>query len=234
MDLDSLYYLLSNRNQSDFLNLKLSDFFREIGDRDLSNNRHLLSDIHGNSFFDLNIPRGQYFFDYWLINKDLNLFNYLNLISFDEVRSLNKDFFWHLTDYLSFLNHWDLFYHFFIFVSIDESISVFDYVDQLNLILFYLYRNLLFDIHYFFLLDNVVYVTLDLFVLWLLYYHWNPNLDLFHSLNGLVDIMRNLDNSLNFNVFLLFRLHQLLSTVDLYLINNSFSLYLLHNLSLLV
>lgn len=207
MNLNCLYYFLSNWNQSHFLYFKFSHFFREVRYRNFSNNRNLLSYIHGNSFFNFNILGCQYFFDYWLINKDLDLFNYLNLISFDKMRSFDEYFFGNFTNDFSFLNYRNLFYYFFIFISIDESISVLNKLNYLNLVFFDLYRNLLLDINYLSLFNNVVYITLDLFVLWLLDNHWDSNLNLLYFFNCLVNIVRHLYYSLYFNIFLFFCLN---------------------------
>lgn len=205
LNLNSLYYLLSNWNQSHFLNFKLGDFFREIGNRNFSNNRNLFSYIHGNCFFNFYIFCCQYFFDYWLINKDFDLFDYLNLITFDEMRSLNEYFFGNFTNDFSFLNYRNLFYYFFVFVSIDKSISIFYEIDYLNLISFDLYWDLLFNIDYFFLFDYVVYITLNFFVLGLLNYNWDSHLDLFNLFNCFVNIVRHLNYSLYFDILLFFR-----------------------------
>lgn len=234
MNLDSLYYLLANWNQSHFLNFKFGHFFREIRYRYFCNNRDLLSYIHGNSFFDLYILCCQYFFDYWLINKDFNLFNNFHLVSFDEMRSFDEYFFGNFTNNFSLLNYRNFFYDFFVFIGIDESISVLNEIDYLYLVFFDLYWDFLFNIDYFFLFDDVVYILLDLFVFWLFYYDWNSDLNLLYSFDSLVNIVRNLDYSLYFNIFFFFCLNKLLGVVDFYFINNSFSLDFLHNLSLLI
>jgi hypothetical protein len=120
------------------------------------------------------------------------------------MRSLNKYFFGNFSNNFSFLNYRDLFYYFFILIRIDKSISVLYEIDYLNLICFNLYWNFLLNIDYLFLLNYVVYVTFNLFVLWLLYYNWDSHLDLLYFFNCLVDIVRYLDYSFYFNIFLLF------------------------------
>lgn len=203
LNLDSFYNFLSNWNQSHFLNFELSDFFREIRNRNFSNNRYLLSYVHGNSFFDFYIFSCQDFLDNRLINKDLNLFDDLDLITLYEMRSFNENFFWNFTNNFPFLNYRNFFYDFFVFISIDKSIPVLYKIDYLNLILFNLYRDFLFNVDYLFLFDYVVYGTFDLFVLGLLYYNWHSHLDLLDLFNGLVDIMRYFYDSFYFNIFLL-------------------------------
>lgn len=150
------------------------------------------------------------------------------------MRSFDEYFFGNFTNNFSLLNYRNLFYDFFIFIGIDESISVLNEIDYLYLVFFDLYWDFLFNIDYFFLFDDVVYILLDLFVFWLFYYDWNSDLNLLYSFNSLVNIVRNLDYSLYFNIFFFFCLNKLLGVVDFYFINNSFSLDFLHNLSLLI
>lgn len=150
------------------------------------------------------------------------------------MRSFDEYFFGNFTNNFSLLNYRNLFYDFFIFIGIDESISVLNEIDYLYLVFFDLYWDFLFNIDYFFLFDDVVYILLDLFVFWLFYYDWNSDLNLLYSFNSLVNIVRNLDYSLYFNIFFFFCFNKLLGVVDFYFINNSFSLDFLHNLSLLI
>lgn len=150
------------------------------------------------------------------------------------MRSFDEYFFGNFTNNFSLLNYRNFFYDFFVFIGIDESISVLNEIDYLYLVFFDLYWDFLFNIDYFFLFDDVVYILLDLFVFWLFYYDWNSDLNLLYSFNSLVNIVRNLDYSLYFNIFFFFCFNKLLGVVDFYFINNSFSLDFLHNLSLLI
>lgn len=101
--MDRLNYFLPCRHDPDFLNLYLSDLFRNAGHVDLSNNWNLLSDIQWNYLFDFDIFCYKYLLDDRLVDKHFNLSYYFFHITFNEVGTLNVYFFWDLSN--------DFFFH---------------------------------------------------------------------------------------------------------------------------
>jgi hypothetical protein len=107
------YYLLFYRYYFTFFNLKLFYFLSTYRNMHFSKDWYLLSNITRHNLFDLNVSACHNLMNDWFINKALNFFYYLNLISLNEMRPLNINLFGYLFDEFLFFGDTDLFNNFF-------------------------------------------------------------------------------------------------------------------------
>lgn len=227
---DLLDNFLFDRNNFAFLYLKLSHFLSAYWNTNLCNNRYLFSNIARNNFFYLYISACQYFMYDRLIYKALNFFNNLCHISFNEMRSLNVNLLRNLSDHLFLLCYTDFLHNLFHLISHDYLISVLDKLDDPDLRHSDLNWDFSSHIDDFFLLDVVVYVFLDLDVLWLFYYVWDFYLDLSDRVLGFIDVEWLLYYPLDLNIVSIFSFNQNFLLANLYFVNYLLNLNFLHNL----
>lgn len=146
------------------------------------------------------------------------------------MRSLDKYFFWNLPNQLFLTNYRNLFHYFFILVCNDYLITILDNINNFNLRYLNLYWNLFSNINYLLLLNYIVHYFFNLAVLRLLYNIWYSHLHLLYLLSSLINIVRNLNPSLDLDILNTPNCHQLIHLHSLYILYYSLSLNLLHNL----
>ena len=155
------------------------------------------------------------------VNKYFNLSNNFLFVSFDEMRSFNEDFFWNFSNYLFFLNHRNFLYFFVVFMSNNYLITYFSQFYKSYFRHFNLNRNLLDNINYLVLFDDLGDCLLNFNVFWLVDYKWNLNLHLFYNLSSFVNVVRYFYYLLNLRILYLEHLNYLFDLFEVSHFNDS-------------